>query len=285
MNKHPYLFLIVFIVSIAQPGLADAIENRPVDVRQLPDGVQQVDIFLLLGQSNMRGRGALPAEQQINPLILNMNLRDREWYFARHPLHMSNTPDLIDGSDNAGVGPGLSFAESLLCDSGQRMIALVPAARGGSWISLWLPERELYVAAIARAQKALADFPPGTARIRAVLWLQGESDARDDRYEQYAERLENVIVGLRRDLQQPDLPFIACTIGSFIPPHRFSRVAEINEVLLNLPKTIPYTATVDARDLDGHIGDRLHFNSESQEVIGQRFAKAYSDLAINSKLP
>jgi hypothetical protein len=283
MRKHPYLLLFIFFVSIAQSGLADAAENRPIDTTQLPHGVQQVDIFLLLGQSNMRGRGALPDAQQMNPLILNMNLKDREWYLARHPLHMSNTPDLIDGSGNAGVGPGLSFAESLVCDSGQHMIALVPAARGGSWISLWQPERELYVEAIDRARKALADFPPGTARIQAVLWLQGESDARDDRYQQYAERLANLIESLRRDLQQPDLPFIACTIGSFIPPQRFSHVAEINQVLLGLPDKIPFTATVDARDLDGHIGDRLHYNSASQEVIGQRFAETYRVLIKASR--
>lgn len=250
----------------------------PVDPSVLPSGVERVDIFLLLGQSNMRGRGAIPPEQTDHPLILNMNLEDRQWYPARHPLHKSGVPDLIDGSDNSGVGPGLDFARNLLGQNTDRMIALVPAARGGSWVNLWQPGRDLYEEAVSRALQALADFPEGKAQIRGVLWLQGESDAQDNRYADYAVRLSNVIAGLRRDLDEPELPFIVCTIGTFIRPEQFNRVPEINELLLTLPDREPFTACVDARDVVGHIGDQLHFDTPSQEIIGRRYAQTFQRL-------
>jgi hypothetical protein len=48
----------------------------PADVPGLPEGVERVEIFLLMGQSNMKGRGELPTSQTPHPRILNMNLAD-----------------------------------------------------------------------------------------------------------------------------------------------------------------------------------------------------------------
>lgn len=269
--------LIVFgLVNIPSAQAQQA--TLPIDPSVLSAGVEQVEIFLLLGQSNMRGRGIIPQQQPENPLIVNMNLEDRQWYEARHPLHKSSVPDLIDGSDNSGVGPGLDFAREILGESTNRIIALVPAARGGSWVNLWQPGRDLYEEAVERAEKALADFPEGKARIRGILWLQGESDAQDNRYADYSARLTNVITALRSDLNEPELPFLVCTIGTFIRSEQFNRVTEINEVLLSLPDRMPFTICVDARDLDGHIGDQLHYSTASQEIIGHRYAQAYREL-------
>jgi hypothetical protein len=40
---------------------------QPADVTKLPAGVQHLDLFLLMGQSNMKGRGEVPPDQKINP--------------------------------------------------------------------------------------------------------------------------------------------------------------------------------------------------------------------------
>jgi hypothetical protein len=249
-----------------------------IDLSVLPQDVERVDIYLLLGQSNMKGRGDIPAEQTTDPLIVNMNMENDLWYEAEHPLHKAGVPDLIDGSDNAGVGPGLDFAKTLLSQTNGVRIALVPCAIGGSWINLWQPGRDFYTNAIYRAQKALADAPPGVARIKGVLWLQGESDSTDARYAAYSGKLSTLVQSLRADLNEPDLPFIACTIGTFINSPDYPRVQEINYDLLSLPQREPYTACVDARDLSGHIGDNMHYNTASQEIIGARFAAEYAAL-------
>lgn len=253
--------------------------SDPVDVSVLPLDVKQVDVFLLMGQSNMKGRGKIPITQTVNPRILNMNVANDQWYVAKHPLHKGGDPDLIDGSDNSGAGPGLAFASELIKRDKAAMIALIPAARGGSWIELWDEKGNLYKQAIHKAQKALTDFPSGTARIASVLWLQGESDSVESRYEVYADKLTALVWKLRTDLKDPGLPFIACTIGSFINPKgKYLYVKEINENLLALPGLVPHTACVDARDLNGHIGDFMHYNAKSQEEIGARYAEAYLHL-------
>lgn len=71
---------------------------------------------------------------------------------------------------------------------------------------------------------------------------------------------------------EPNLPFIACTVGEMRDgePGRLS--AAINETLLELPGHRPRTACVDARDLRGHIGDNLHADSATAEEIGRRYA-------------
>jgi hypothetical protein len=191
---------------------------------------------------------------------------------------MTGAVDVIDSSSNAGVGPGLMFAEALVAREPDVMIGLIPCAVGGSRISLWQKggQRSLYDEAIRRAKLALEKAAPGKARICGALWLQGESDAKDELYSQYQENLLKVVDNLRSDLALPELPFIACTIGSFIAVKTtYPRTKEINAILLALPKKRPHTACVDARDLTGSIGDNLHYNTESQVAIGRRYAEKY----------
>jgi sialate O-acetylesterase len=275
MTRRMWLAFLGWILVLAGPAQVAA---QPVVVDSLPDGIERIDIYLLLGQSNMKGRGVIPAESTPDDRILNMNMADDQWYVAAHPLHAAGVPDLIDASDNAGVGPGLDFARALRAAEPGVMIGLVPCALGGSAINLWQPGRDLYQEAIRRATLALANVPPGTARLAGVLWLQGESDAVEARYALYSDRLSAVVRGLRSDLNEPDLPFVACTIGTFINPLNYPRVVEINDVLLSLPNREPRTVCVDARDIVTHIGDAMHFDTAAQVEIGQRYAVAMAAL-------
>ena len=61
---------------------------EPVDITRLPAGFDQLDLFLLIGQSNMKGRGHMPDEPNRDPRFVMMHLRDDAWYVARHPLHL-----------------------------------------------------------------------------------------------------------------------------------------------------------------------------------------------------
>ena len=83
------------------------------DIATLPGGMDRVEIFLLMGQSNMKGRGVMPAEPLRNSQIIMMHKGTDDWYLARHPLHLMGSPTDFSGADNAGVGPGLAFAETL----------------------------------------------------------------------------------------------------------------------------------------------------------------------------
>ena len=97
--------------------------------QDVPPGLQ---LFLLIGQSNMAGRGVPEAEdQQTNPRIW-MLTKELSWVPARDPMHFDK-PAVI------GVGPGLAFAKQLASTYPTINIGLIPSAVGGSGINVWRP--------------------------------------------------------------------------------------------------------------------------------------------------
>jgi hypothetical protein len=276
--------IIPWLLALASASLQAGTNWIPMQSTCLVEEVSEADIYLLLGQSNMRGRAEFSDSdfQFFNSRILFLPLDQDQLFYAREPLHDDGSFDLIDRSGNIGVGPGLFFAQHMLRGNNDRAIVLIPGARGGSWIALWskgntrlnLYDDSVKRARLAKQQLSAMGIP---SRIAGVLWLQGESDATEGRFEAYQERLDQLIEDFRNDLGRDDLPFVAATIGSFIDGKidRFNRTREINQVLLSLPQRIHNTATVDARHLtDGHIGDHLHYNRESQKILGALFAES-----------
>jgi hypothetical protein len=251
---------------------------QPVDLRTLPAGTEQLDLYLLLGQSNMKGRGVMPEEPKREPRIVMMHLKDDSWYRARHPIHLTGDAKTFAGHDNAGVGPGLAFAEALVARNPRVAIGLVPCAVGGSSIALWQKGAKLYDEALRRAKVALQTTAPVKARLRGVLWLQGEANANAAGLATHEAKLLQLVDDLRADLAQQDLPFIACTIGEMGDPTKLADKAAMNQILLALPAKRAATACVDARDLKTHIGDSVHFDTSAQNEIGRRFAAKLHDL-------
>ncbi len=246
------------------------------EIATLPFGGERVEIFLLMGQSNMKGRGIMPHEPLRDPRILMMHKKTDQWFLARHPLHLTGDPETFEGHDNAGVGSGLAFAETLVRHQPETRIALVPCAVGGTRIALWAKGSRLYEDAIRKAKLALEAGPKGKTRIAGALWLQGESDSQEARVPVYAEALAELVNNLRTDLEIEDLPFLVSTIGEMKADIGLRQA--INEILLDLPNQVSGTAAVDARDLTGHIGDLVHLDTVSQNEIGKRFARKYLQL-------
>ena len=249
---------------------------QPVEVTQLPPGVERLEIYLLMGQSNMKGRGVMPAEPSRDPRIVMMHLRDDRWYLARHPLHLTGDAQTFAGHDNAGVGSGLAFAQVLTARDPKVRIALIPCAVGGTSIDRWQKGAKLYDEALRRARLALEQSRSVRGTIRGALWLQGEADATEEKLPGYTAKLHHVVDSLRADLGDPTLPFIACTIGEM---RAGGRQPDMNRLLLALPGQRPGTGCVDGRDLTTHIGDFVHFDTAAQEEIGRRFAATYLRLA------
>jgi len=172
-------------------------------------------IFLLGGQSNMAGRGGVinnrwdgvvPPQSYPNPSIFRLNAKLR-WVEAGEPLHAD-----IDTNHTCGVGPGMSFANTMLAnDPGLGPIGLVPCAVGGTSISDWARGGLLFRRLVRRARAALRDG--GT--IQALIWYQGERDAlfREGALE-YQGRLERFFSDMRADLQSPMLPIIQVFFGA-----------------------------------------------------------------------
>lgn len=238
----------------------------------LPAGTTRLDFYLLIGQSNMKGRGFMPEEPANDPRIRMMHLKDDHWYVARHPLHLSGDAQTFAGADNAGVGPGLAFAQAMAAADPAASIGLIPSAVGGTEIARWQKGADLYENALRRARLAVEHTRDLGGHLKGVLWLQGEADASPDKLGVYAEKLQALVDALRTDLQQPALPFLCATIAETRADRPGDSKHQINEILLALPQKRPHTACVDARDLKATIGDGVHYDTASQEEIGKRFA-------------
>ena len=149
------------------------------------------DVYLLIGQSNMAGRGFFEAADTLAPLEGVFLLDDRgEAVPAREPLNRYST--IRKALSVQGMGPGHGFAEEMHRLNG-RPVLLVVNARGGSSLEQWLPDAphgrfsdspneeearrgqemlSFYGEAVRRCRQAMR-----YGRLKAILWHQGESDS------------------------------------------------------------------------------------------------------------
>jgi hypothetical protein len=218
-----------------------------------PDHLQ---LFLLIGQSNMAGRGVIePQDTETNPRIF-MLTKDRQWTLARDPLH-------FDKPTIAGVGLGSEFARVLAKADPQAKIGLIPAAFGGTTIAQWKPGGPLYTDAVARAREAMKS---GT--LAGILWHQGEGDSAPEKVAVYADQFSAMIAQLRQDLNAPNVPVLIGELGRYEPKYQ-----PFNEALPAAAK-IPNSAIISSEGLVAK-SDKVHFDSPSLRKFGARYAEAY----------
>jgi len=229
--------------------------------------MQKRQTFLLIGQSNMAGRGELNRVPPIDDDRIQM-FRNGSWQKAIEPLH-DDRPDL------AGVGLAMSFADELLKSEPNQIIGLIPCAVGFTKIEQWRPDTVLY-------QKALMVVQESGEQLNGTLWHQGESDSDDEtRANRYRGHFAELVQALRRDLERPDLLVISGELGDFINAaigYPFSR--QVSAVLHDLTATLSNYTCVSAAGL-GATADGLHFNAPSLREFGRRYARAYMQLISN----
>jgi hypothetical protein len=220
------------------------------------------DLYLLIGQSNMAGRGIITPEyaQEGNANLLMLD-KSGAWVQAKHPLH-------FDKPAIAGVGPGLAFGLDMLSGTKSKKIGLVPCAVGGTSIDKWIPgafdtatNTHPYDDMLVRLKEASK-----SGVFKGILWLQGEADADTAKAAVYLKKLAALILDLREKTKNQRLPFVAGEIGQFREKHRL-----INEELKKLPAAVPFTAIASSDGLKDK-GDNLHFDAPSAEIFGKRFA-------------
>jgi hypothetical protein len=228
----------------------------------------KLELFLLVGQSNMAGRGAvLPEDKLPNPRIFVLNKED-QWVNQGEPIHFDKS--------FAGVGLGFTFAKQVIADESGANVGLIPCAVGGTPIRRWMPNQDLFEEAVRRAKIAMK-----AGELKGILWHQGESECGNaTRAKAYAEDLERVAKAFRDALDAPDLPFIAGELGEFMYEADEVHAANariINQQINTLPQRLEKTAIVSSKGLT-HRGDVLHFNAESQKIFGTRYYQTYREL-------
>lgn len=228
-------------------------------------------LYLLAGQSNMAGRGEISSEYKGvgHPQLYMLN-KNNEWVAAKHPLH-------FDKPAVAGVGPGLSFGIDMAKANPGVRIGLVPCAVGGTSIDTWEPggydkatKTNPYDDAVKRIEIAMK-----MGVFKGIIWHQGESDSSPKAAAAYYPKFAELIDQFRDLIHDSKLPFVAGELGRYKKQY-----FNINTVLSELPARVESTGVASSKGLE-HKGDLTHFDSESAEKLGRRFAKQMRKLQKN----
>lgn len=228
-------------------------------------------LYLLVGQSNMAGRGVVePDDRKPHPRVLMLN-REGAWVPAVDPMHFDKA--------SAGVGLGRTFGMIVADADPSITVGLIPCAVGGSPIDVWTPGA-YYTAtkshpwddAIARAKLALK---AGT--LKGILWHQGESNSNAKDAPEYQVKLDDLVARFRREFSAPDVPFIVGGLGKFDEVPWDAPREQVDRALRGLPQRVPHTAFVGSEGLK-HKGDKVHFDAAGYREFGRRYAAAYQKL-------
>lgn len=242
------------------PFIALAMTIPSAFAHSAPD---RMELFLLIGQSNMAGRGPIGPEDRVPHPRVFMLRKDFTWAPAVDPLH-------FDKPALTGVGLGSTFGRVIADKHPDAVIGLIPAAFGGSALDEWTPGQPHYIDAVRRAREAMQ-----RGRLVGILWHQGETDADKHLEATYAARFATMIAQLRSDLGAKDVPVIVGELGRYRAVH-----ARMNAVLATLPQSVPHCAFVSSEGLKDK-GDTLHFDTPSLHEFGRRYAAAWE--AITTK--
>lgn len=220
------------------------------------------DVYLLIGQSNMAGRGTMLAEDTLN-VIEGVWLLDPDGIPepAKAPLNKYSTIRKNLGMQQ--IGPGNSFAEEIHKATG-RKILLVVNARGGSALEVWMPGNTAsgyFDAAVKRTRQAMQH-----GDLKAIIWHQGESSS--GRSETYPDSLSVFVSALRQEFGDDDIPFVAGEVG-----HWTDHAEEFNSMISHISERIPCSDYVSSEGCS-MLKDESdpHFSRDGQILLGKRYA-------------
>lgn len=222
--------------------------------------------FLMIGQSNMAGRG-LPGE--VSPIVdpkIKM-LRNGRWQTMAEPINYDRP--------FAGIGPAASFAQAWREWRPKEEIGLIPCADGGTCLDEWMPGQALFDHAVFQARLA--------ARISCldgVLWHQGETDCPLERAKTYGPKLARVMEAFRRELDLPEAPFLFGGLGDFLPRCRkddfYINAPLVDQAVREYAGAHANCYYVSAGGLTPN-EDLLHFSAASQRAFGRRYFQVFRD--------
>lgn len=234
----------------------------------------EIHSFLLIGQSNMAGRGFI---HEVEP-ILNKRIRvlkNGRWGDMFPPINFDRSW--------AGINLAESFADAYAADHEGVDVGLIPCADGGTSLEQWQVGGLLYDHAVLQARLAQR-----TSIIHGILWHQGETDCPENLYPHYLEKCRPILTSMREDLGIPDVPLLIGGLGDFLQNctkylgSALKNYHYINAQLVQLSGELDAAAFVTAEGLTAN-PDNLHFNAKSLREFGLRYYREYRRLEPHYK--
>jgi len=276
--KYILLHVLIVLSAVCSTGVA----QTPA-VKDVNEDAEAIDIYLLIGQSNMQG--VAPIEDLDKVVLEKVFLfNDKEsWEQAVNLIENGiNRYSTVKRNPRTLLGPGYTFGRKLAEHTGAT-IGIVSNARGATRIEWWQKgyegenDYDLYEEAVKRAKRALQKSPSGS-KIKGILWHQGEGNNGGGRHVNYKKDLQALITNLRSDLGDSDIAFIVGEVGKWN-----ERGLNVNPILSSV-KT--FISNADWVSSDGLTTINLatndpHFDNLSQRVLGGRYADKAASLIYN----
>ncbi len=247
-----------------------------------PSDLGPIEVYLLAGQSNMQGVGYssdLTAEQKDQPEIL---LYHTSSVSSGQPANtwIALRPAGWSGFGAGGCfGPEIGFGLEIAKRYPSSKIAFIKHAVGGTgispdcavsgWYPVHYPARpdadDQYAAFINAAHSALdaLESQGYQLRIRGMLWMQGEEDAKlVSTGNDYEANLSLLISTVRTEFDLSEMPFVYAQIL----PHCFD-------------------ARFSARDIVRQAQANLDQNSGHADAVHNAFMVSTDSLSVHSQIP
>lgn len=243
-----------------------------ISLQAQEDNSKNLDLYLLVGQSNMAGRGVIESQDTVGYTTVLTLTKDLKWVPARDPIHFDKK--------EAGTGLGRTFG-IIMAQSSRKTIGLIPCAVGGTSIDLWKP------GAFDQATKThpwddmvkRVQFAMQYGQIKGILWHQGESDSNPAKCNNYGEKLTDLIGWLRQLTGDQNTPFVCGEPGTFFKEkvrgegNKIGPADRVAAETKKVAKNDSHAAFVSGKGLT-HKGDKTHFDAQSLRELGRRYARA-----------
>ncbi len=226
--------------------------------------------FLLIGQSNMAGRGFYAEAEALDNLGGRLKvLRNGRWQAMYRPVN----PD----RSFSGTCLAESFAKAYATDHEGVSVGIIPCADGGTTLDQWQEGSLLFDNAVNTARLAMR-----TSHLVGILWHQGEGDCPPSRYPYYVEKITKIMTALRRELGAENIPLIVGGLGEFLKDcSQYPAIAAnhpiVDRAIEEFASSFPLTAYVSAKGLASN-PDHLHFCHAALQEFGLRYYEAFKTL-------
>lgn len=179
-----------------------------------------------------------------------------------------------------GFGPEITFARMVAAGAPRPLAVLKVAFSGTSVAKDWGPALQdpdggCYDALVDEYREAITSATTKgiILRPRAMVWVQGESDATAEHAPRYETNLRAMLERLRRDLDAPDLVLLLgvnTRFGNRKNPYMPTVIAAQK----SLAEALPRCAYVDTTGAETLPPSHTHFTAAGTLDIGKRFAEA-----------
>jgi len=291
------MFFLLTVLLLPPISLSTAGDKEPVTV----------DLILVAGQSNAVGYDARPSD-------LPADVHDKEilyWWRCGDPppddfdtgsggkwTHLQpvprGNPDTSKkrarqygnfAQAEGGFGPEMGLARTLRAKEGKRLAVVKAAFSGTSIISDWNHKDAgaagaCYRALVKETREAITAAKEQNIRlrVRALAWVQGESDANAGNAPRYEMALREMIAALRTDLDAPDMRALLAVNTRFGGDKNayMPKIVAAQQAVADKDAKCVYVDTASAA-----IANSAHFSGAGTLDVGQRMADAL--LKLESK--